>query len=229
MSYNGYRKGHWISGATIAVLALLLVGAVAFFVVREYLGDRTKEKAVEEEAQPTVIEVEKPITGEALQEKLRAAGVLVTEEYASTEVGSYESRKAAELFGQGVTVPLNRASFLYSYEGAIRAGVELAELTVEKDDAIKTITVRLPKAKLLGSELLADSFRYYDEQTGAFSPIVIPSPDAVSPILRENAERRAVENGLLTRADERAKTLIAALLEGMFGADGYVISVETAA
>lgn len=229
MSYNGYRKGQWVSGATIAVLALLLVGVVVFFLVREHLGGGTEKQTAVEEAAPTVIEVEKPITGESLQEKLRAAGTLVTEEYASTEVGSYESRKAAELFGQGVTVPLTRASFLYCYEGTIRAGVELAELTLEKDDALKTITVRLPKAKLLGSELTADSFRYYDEKIGAFSPIAVASPDAVNPILKENTEKRAVENGLLTRADERAKTLVAALLNGMFASDGYTVSVESAA
>ena len=228
MSYNGYRKGQWVSSALIAVLVLLLVGGVAFYFAREHLGGRTKEKA-EEKAVPAVIEVEKTITGEALQAKLRAAGVLVTQEYASTEVGSYESRNAAELFGQGVTVPLNRASFLYCYEGVTRAGVDLTELTLEKDDEFKTITVRLPKARILGTELKADSFRYYDEKTGTFSPIAVASPDAVNPILKENAEKRAADNGLLTYADESAKTQIAALLEGMFGTDGYAVSVETAA
>ena len=226
MSYNGYRKGHWVSNALIAVLLLLLVAGVVFFFAREHFT-RAKETKKEETVPPTIIEVEKIVSGEAMQEKLRAVGELVTAEYASTEAGSYETRKAAELFGEGVAVASNRNNFLYCYEGTIRAGVDFSGVTVEKDDALKQITVRLPKAKILGSELAINSFRYLDDRTGAFNPIAVASAEGVSPILKENVEKRAVESGLLTRADERARGMIGSLVEGAFGTDGYTVSVES--
>lgn len=227
MSYNGYRKGHWISSALIVVLLLLLAAGVAFFFAREHLV-RSKEPKKVETVPPTIIEVEKVVTGEAMQEKLRAAGELVTAEYASTEAGSYVTRRAAELFGQGVAVPSSRTNFLYCYEGTIRAGVDFSGVTVEKDDELKQITVRLPKAKIISSELAADSFRYLDDRTGVFNPIAVPSMEGISPILKENVEKRAVESGLLTRADEQARGMMRSLVEGVFGADGYTVSVESA-
>ncbi|MCR5826291.1 MAG: DUF4230 domain-containing protein, partial [Oscillospiraceae bacterium] len=170
---------------------------------------------------PAIVEMEKVITGESIREKLSAVGELVTAEYAATELGGYESAKAAELFGQGVSVPRTRTRFLYSYDGVTRAGIDCSAITVEKDDGLMRIRVVLPKAKLFRTELAADSFRYYDERTGTFTPIAIPDLTAVDPVLAQTVEQHAVEGGLLSKADEQACSLVSALLEGMFASDGF--------
>lgn len=226
MSYNGYRRGHWISSVIIVVLLLLIVaGGVYFLMQGRNSGVRTEKRV---ENPPAVVEIEMVVTGEALQEKLRGIGELATEEYACTEVGSYASSRAAELFGANVQVPLTRTNIIYSYDGVIRAGIDCAGITVEKDDTLKRIRVCLPAAKVLSTEFLPDSFRVYDDKANLFNPIQIASLADVNPVLLENAATHAVDNGLLERADEHARILVKTLLEGAFKSDEYIVAVETA-
>lgn len=226
MSYNGYRKGRLASNILIVVLLLLLTAGGVFYFTKERYDRVETVKTIDET--PTVIEVESVVTGEIMQEKLRGIGELATEEYAYTEVASYDSRKTVELFGQNVNVPLTRSSFIYSYDGAIKAGIDFTGVSVEKDDSLKIITVRLPTARILSSELFLDSFRLYDEKNNIFNPIGVESLNDANLLLKENAEKRAVENGLLERADEQARILIRSLLESTFRIDGYTVRTVTA-
>lgn len=226
MSYNGYRKGHSTSAVVIVALLLLLVAFGVFFVTREHFHRAEPTKPAEEA--PTVIEVKTVVTGEAVQEKLRGIGELAAEEYAYTEVVSYNRSRSLELFGQNAALPY-RNNLVYSYDGTIRAGVDFAGVTVEKDDTLKRIAVRLPKAKILGSALSVDSFRLFDEKNNIFNPLAVEITGETDQLLRETAEARAVENGLLDRADEHARAMVRSVLEGAFDADGFIVLVETAA
>ncbi len=226
MSYNGYRKGHWANTALIVVLCLLLVAGGIFYFTREHYNQIQTVRTVDET--PAVVEIETVISGEIMQEKLQSIGELATEEYTYTEVGSYDSRKSVELFGKNIGIPLTRASFIYSYDGAIKAGIDFTGIRVEKDDELKRIVVILPKAKILSSELFADSFRLYDEKNNIFNPIGVESVTDASRQLKENAENRALENGLLERADEHARAMVRTFLESAFGLDDYLIRAETA-
>lgn len=225
MSYNGYRKGRGAGIGVIVALLLLLVAGGVFFFTREHYN-RVETVRMTEET-PTVIEVKTIVTGEIMQEKLRAIGELATEEYTYTEVASYDRSKSVELFGQNVNIPLTRTSFIYSYDGAIKAGIDFTAVTVEKDDTLKRVTVRLPKAKILSSELFLDSFRLYDEKNNIFNPITVESVTETNHLLQENAEARAVEKGLLERADEHARALIRSVLESAFDVEGYDVLAET--
>ena len=227
MSYNGYRKSNRGAAVLIVVLLLLVVAGGVFFVTREHYNHVQTVRTVDET--PAVIEVETVVSGEIMQEKLRGIGELATEEYAYTEVGSYDSRKSVEIFGQTIGIPLTRATFIYSYDGAIKAGIDFTAVTVEKDETSKQIVVRLPKAKILSSELFTDSFRLYDEKNNIFNPIGVEAVTETNRVLQQNAETRAVENGLLDRADVQARALISSLLESAFDLDGYQIRTETAA
>ena len=224
MSYNGYRKGHSTGTAVIAALLLLLAALGVFFFAREHF--HRDEPAKPSEEAPVIIEVKTIVTGEAVQEKLRGIGELAAEEYAYTEVVSYNRSRSLELFGQNTALPY-RNNLVYSYDGTIRAGVDFADVTVEKDDTLKHIAVRLPKAKILGSALSADSFRLFDEKNNVFNPLAVEIAGETDQLLRETAEARAVENGLLDRADEHARVMVRAVLEGAFDADGYKVLVET--
>ena len=157
-------------------------------------------------------------------------GELVTENKVDgtcTEVGSYDSRRSVEIFGQNIGIPLTRASFIYSYDGAIKAGIDFAGVAVEKDETLKCITVSLPKAKILSSELYTDSFRLYDENNNIFNPIGVEAVTETNRVLKETAESRAVDKGLLTRADEHARALIRSLLESSYDINEYDIRIQT--
>lgn len=223
MGYTGYQKGNTLRNVIIVVLLMLLVaGGVFYFTSERYRSSG----AAQQETPPEVIEVKTVIPGSAIQEQLRSVGELTAEEYAFTEVGSYASRRSADLFGQNSVIPLNRTTFIYSYDGTVRAGVDFTQVTVEKDDTLKRITVRLPHATLLGAELKQDSFRLFDEKNNVFNPIAVQALDAAAQTMKESAETRALEGGLLERADAQAATMVRALLEGAFDVEGYLVRVE---
>jgi hypothetical protein len=225
MSYNGYRKGRSAGSVVIVLLLLLLVAGGVFFVTKEYYDRMETVRYIEQS--PTVVEVKTVVSGEVMQDNLRGIGELATEEYTYTEVGSYDSRRSVEIFGQNIGIPLTRASFIYSYDGAIKAGIDFAGVTVEKDETLKCITVSLPKAKILSSELYTDSFRLYDENNNIFNPIGVEAVTETNRVLKETAESRAVDKGLLTRADEHARALIRSLLESSYDINEYDIRIQT--
>ncbi len=182
-----------------------------------------KEKVVE-----VPVEVRKAITGEIIEEELRDVGELVTQEYDYTEVGTFDSQKSVQLFGYDVTVPFTQTKFIYSYEGTIKAGVDFTRIAVEKADDSKRVTVTLPKAEILSSELDEDSFQLYDEQNNIFNPFSVKDVNETNRNLKKHAEEKAIEKGLLKRADANAKAMIRSFLMSTYDLEGYMIQVKSA-
>ncbi|HIT64986.1 MAG TPA: DUF4230 domain-containing protein [Candidatus Ventrimonas merdavium] len=59
------------------------------------------------------------------------------------------------------------------WEGTIKAGIEITDITAEVDETNKVITVYLPKAKILSHEIDDESFETLDEKAGLFNPIEV--------------------------------------------------------
>lgn len=82
-------------------------------------------------------------------------GELATQTAYCTSVNVTEGSR--ELFG--VTIPFTQSKYIYSYDIVIKAGFDFTEIEWEIKDT--AITVRLPEAKILSSELKWDSFKLY--------------------------------------------------------------------
>lgn len=216
-----------------AALLLLLVGGGVFFATKRHYENKTTVEYVQvpverEKIVEVPVETKTVITGEIMQEKLRDIGELVTEEYTYTEVGTYDSSKSVQLFGYGVDIPLTQSKFIYSYDGTIKAGIDFTRITVEKNEETRQVTVTLPKAVILSSELDEDSFELYDERNNIFNPFSVSDVNATNRTLKTSAEQKAVAKGLLTRADANAKALVLGFLKSTYDLDGYTFLVETA-
>ena len=101
-----------------------------------------QEVVVREKEVEKIVTVEKEIDSAILTDGVRELGLLVTDEYYFTEVVSYSSVKKLWKF----ELPLTESSYLVSYDGVVRAGVDLGEASIEKDDERRLITVTLPPA-----------------------------------------------------------------------------------
>ena len=167
-----------------------------------------------------IIEVEKNISGEVIQDGLRDMGFLVTEEYYFTEVISYSSVK--KLF-KTITLGITESSYLASYDGVISAGLDFEKITVEKDEETKTITIRLPKAEVKYMEIDPESFVLYSEKEGLGNKITLNDYNDSLIELEKNAEKKAVERGLLNRADENAKLVISNFVNSLVDTTGYTV------
>ena len=202
----------------IAIIVVLIagVGISAFLLGRK----RTENETVEVE-ENLLTETETVISGEVIKEGLADIGELATEEYYFTEVESYDSNKSFMDF----KLPFTTSKFVYSYDGLIKAGIDFTAVEVEKDDLLKTITVKLPKAKILSSEIDESSFQVYDEKQSIFNKVSISNFNDTNADLKNRAEERAIKKGLLDKADANATMLIKNFLLSTYSVSDYAIKV----
>ena len=193
----------------LTVLALLLVGGLvmAAFLCGLSRGGR--------EAEPV-------ITGDLLGEHLRSAQELVTVAYYYTSMGRFENQ--VDFYGW--KVPFTAKSFIVSYDGVIKAGVDLSQVQVEVDEIRQAVTVRLPASRILSHEIPEDSIEVFDESDNLFNRITIEDYTGFTLDQKKAMEQRAEDNGLLTSADEKARAAVESLLTLMPGMESYTLTVE---
>ena len=169
------------------------------------------------------VEVEKTFSSQIIRDGLRDMGLMITEEYYFTEVMSYSSVK--KLFNN-IDLPFTESSYLASYDGVVAAGVDFNGIEVTKDEETKLLCVTVPKAEIQYVTVDTDSFKLYSEKTGLGNPISLADYNTSLSELQNNARNKAVEKGVLTRADENAEILIRNFVVSLVGADAYEITVN---
>lgn len=160
------------------------------------------------------------ITGDVIEQQLQDVQELATVEYYYTNMGRFENQ--VDFYGW--KVPFTRKSFIVSYDGVIKAGVDLADMTVKVSG--NTVSVTLPAAKILSHEIPEDSLEVFDETRNLFNPIQIEDYTGFTRDQKDLLEARALENGLLTRALEKAKDAVRSLLAPMPGMADYTLIVQ---
>lgn len=171
-----------------------------------------------------LVEVEKTISSAILEDGLKDMGVLVTEEYYFTEVISFSSVK--KLLRTDIDLKFTESAYLASYDGNITAGIDFAGITAEKDDEAKKITVTLPAAKVFSISVDPDSFVLYSEKVGLGNPLSAKDFNASLAELENTAREKALDRGLLERADENAEQIIENFIAGLVDLSDYSLQFK---
>ena len=100
-----------------------------------------------------------------LQNQLTEIRELATVTYAYTNMAQFESSNDF----YGVKVPFTTKSFILTYDGTIKAGVDLDGAEVNVSGTAVTIT--LPEARILSHGIDEDSVEVFDEKTSIFNPL----------------------------------------------------------
>lgn len=161
------------------------------------------------------------ITADLLGQQLREVSDLVTVEYHYTNMGKFENT----LDFYGWQVPFTTKSFIVSYDGVIRAGVDLSAAEIRTGG--KTVTVVLPAAEILSNEIDEDSLEVYDETHNIFNPITISDYNGFTADQKQSVEQKAIDNGLLTAGRERAEEAVRDLLTMLPGMEEYTVEVKS--
>lgn len=116
-----------------------------------------------EEAEPIITKVEETIVEEnytlsigTVEEVLSPASDLITAKYYYTDADTYENYK--ELFGK--KVPFTTDKVVFTYDGMISVGIELADVEYQIDNENQKITIRLPELAVKANEIDEDSFEF---------------------------------------------------------------------
>ncbi len=213
----------------IAILAVLaaIIGVIIF-------GLHLRRSAAQAEAaaatpRPTAeqnqgfsfVTEEETVVLETVQDGLKAMGELVTEEYYFTDIITYSDLNRF----LGIKLPWTETSYIASYDGVVRAGIDFAAVKVaaeQRDDGVH-LTVTIPKSKIQSTEIDHDSFVLYSEKNGLGNPLSASDFNQSLTELEHDAQKNAVDKGVLTRADEQAKLLIERFIQSILVEDSYTL------
>ena len=174
--------------SAVAVVVILVIGG-SYFLFRT---DNGKPK----------------ITNETIGVQVKELKELATIQYKYKEIASREDWNT--LFN--IKLPFTKSSFIVSYTGILKLGIDLSETKVDVDENSKTIKVTLPESKVLSNELDLKSLKVYDEKNSIFNPVKVKEYSEFIQSGKENAEKDARESGVFEQSKEVAKKIIIDLL-----------------
>ncbi len=212
----------------IAILVVLaaIIGVIIFGLhmrrsAAEAAAAATPKPTAEQKQGFSLVKEQESVVLETVQDGLKAMGELVTEEYAFTEVITYSNLKQF----LGIDLPWTETNYIASYDGVVRAGIDFAavKVTVEPRDDGEHLTVTLPKAEIQSTEIDPDSFILYSEKTGLGNPLSASDFNQSLTELEHDAQKNAIEKGVLDRADEQARLLIERFIQSVLIEDTYTL------
>ncbi|MCR5654753.1 MAG: DUF4230 domain-containing protein [Lachnospiraceae bacterium] len=215
----------WVWIGTI-IISLVLGIIITWKLVSNYYQKHPVEVQVEtEEVVPEIIEEEKKISHQTVESGIQGMGELVTAEYHFTHVEQFDKTKK---WGEW-EIPLTESGFVYSFDGKIKAGVDFNEIELEVNEEDEIVTVTIPEAKIISSEIDNDSFHLYDEKQSPFNPVSIE--DGVKSIdgMQKYEEQKALGDGLLDQAQENAESMVEGFLENAYEGTDYDVEIVNTA
>lgn len=141
-----------------------------------------------------------------LESQLSDLSELASVSYTYTNMAQFSSSGTF----YGMKVPFTTKSFILTYDGEIKAGVELSAAKVAVHEG--AVTVTLPQAKILSHEIAEDSVEIFDEKTSIFNPFTVEDFTAFQADQKAAMEEKALSRGLLEEAQTRAEGSVQALL-----------------
>lgn len=166
------------------------------------------------------------ITSETIKSELGSLQELVTQEYIYTNADKRE-QDAKWIFGW--SRPFSNSSLLLTYDGTIKAGIDIGEIQVDVDEETRTIAVTLPASKITDNNIPQESIAVVEVKDGLFNEVSFDDYNSFISEQKIIMEEKAIERGLLTKADEEARKAIQAflsLMPGMEGENAYKLVIQ---
>lgn len=201
-------------GIAIVVAILLITLGVVWLYGYNYSKNKAAKQIEELERRiaelVTTPVVVNPVTPEIvhtiLSSKTTEISELASAEYLFTNAARFtDTKHIAAIFDW-----MTEKSFVQKWDGAIKAGVDLADLSVTVENNV--ITVFLPQAEILSYEIDYDSIEVLDEKNNAFNPISVDDKNNFDKETAEALKTRAIENGLLDKAQKNTENILTNIL-----------------
>ena len=205
----------------IAVTAAAIILAVILLL--NYVNSKRAEQSEAAQTVTTAEEKEKKdkvlisTSTETIREGLSNMGVLITQEYYFTQVETYTKEK--NIF---IVIP-TRSGFMYSYDGAVTAGVDLQQVSVHTDEERGVISIDLPDSEIQAVTIDRDTFRIYSERESLWNPLKLEDYNISLAEFEDAAKEKALANGILERSDEQAQKLVREFAGSLPNTSGYTI------
>ena len=163
---------------------------------------------------------EAEVTSTTIKNQLVEINELAVYSYEYSKVGKFSDN----LTFNGWDIPLTQKSFLITYDGILKAGVDFNNAKIEVDG--QTISVTIPQSEVLSHEIDEDSIEVYDETNNVFNQISVNDYKTFATKEKSKTEKEAIANGLLDKANSRVKEILTTYLQSVFENQGdYKINI----
>lgn len=197
---EGIRPFKTLKYLVFGILLCLAVGAAGFLGGR-YAASRPSEPE---------------LSAVVLENQLAEISELASVSYHYTNMAQFENK--GDFYG--ITIPFTTKRFILTYDGIIKAGVNLrgAQVSVLEN----RVTVTLPQAEILSHELDENSVEVFDERNSLFNPLTVEDFTAFQTEQKAAMETKALESGLLEEAREAALNSVRLLLSAALPEDAVL-------
>ena len=161
------------------------------------------------------------ITSDLIAERLEYVQDLVGIEYYYQNVSSIEKSKIQKF---GISIPFTASRAILSYEGVIKYGIDVSQ--VEVGVSGRTVTLTVPKAKMISHEIPEKDIQILDEGRNLFNPVTISDYVGFQSERKTEMEARAVEKGFPAMAEMKCGEALQAILNAMPDMAKYDVSVN---
>lgn len=131
-------------------------------------------------------------------------GQLVTQEWYGRIL--QDSSKDRKLFNV-ISIPLTRSRIIFSLDVEVTAGIDFNQIEYElKED--NTLKIKLPKSQIYKYYQKPNTFNSYLDNESWFTNINSEERHKLEDAVVEVGKQKAIESGLLEKADKNAKVII---------------------
>ncbi|MGN1183157.1 MAG: DUF4230 domain-containing protein [Faecalibacillus sp.] len=163
---------------------------------------------------------EAEVTSTTLKNQIVEINELAVYSYDYSKVGKFSNN----LTFYGWDVPLTQKSFLITFNGTIKAGVDFKKANIKVKN--KIIDISLPQCGILSHEIDESSIEVYDESNNVFNQISINDYKTFAKKEKSKTEKDAKNNGILDKANERVKDILTTYLNSLPDIkDNYKINI----
>lgn len=194
---TGFHPFKTVKYLCLGMALCLLVGAGG------YLGGRYAARHEEPPALDAVV----------LESRLTEISELASVTYSYTNMAQFENSNDF----YGVKVPFTTKKFILTYDGVIKAGIDLSQAKVEVVGG--EVRVRLPEAQILSHEMDENSVEIFDEKKSIFNPFNVEDFTTFQAEQKKVMEEKALERGLLEEAQAKAEDSVRLLLSSALPED----------
>ncbi len=187
------------------IIAIVIIALVFFFVGKLWPSGEEPTK----------------MTSDLLSQQIQNISELAVVEYNYTNMGKFENQ--ATFYGW--KVPFTTKSFIISYDGKIKVGIDMSLVEVKIKG--KNISVFVPEAKILSHEIDEKSIEIFDETKNIFNQISITDYNQFAIDQKDKMETSVKEKGIIKEAQEKTEKVIPSFIKSSYQlSDDYEINVN---
>lgn len=218
MDFIKQHRNQIYIGVTIIASILVLVLCLDFKIRRDAERNEAAMTATTIKEKEKKDKVVIAVSTDTIQDGLANMGVLITQEYYFTQVEKYTKEKT---FLKFIT---SSSEFMYSYDGAVMAGIDFEKIEIKTDEDRKIITVDMPDSEIQAVTIDKNTFKIYSEKDSLWNPLKLEDYNISLVEFEDAAKEKAIASGILGRSDEQARNLVREFISSLPNTGEYTIS-----